>query len=244
MQPVAFCSDVPICSNFRVVVGDAGNLRFGGYPSHDCIRRPEVLKSCSCDGQYSETLLCRDYDTDKLSFNIAHDIGACTYLPDLNPTSFHYYGMINSLPTHAICNEDDRPIFILIAGGVHFHRSPAETIQRYVDPLLHQLNSTRCPGKQSPSSVSQRYKVAFIGLPASDSEVAQRYPKQESHAAMRFNAEMKQYLELHHSYVKTFDFWNLTWSGIARTSDGFHSMTDINIMKAMYVLNAMNLMLD
>ena len=38
------------------------------------------------------------------------------------------------------------------------------------------------------------------------------------------------------------DLYNLTLDGVSRTSDGFHSLSDVNMIKASYVLNIMDAM--
>jgi hypothetical protein len=147
--------------------------------------------------------------------------------------------LINKFTDERICsNEDDnRPIFIFLSQGTHHNYNPEETIEKYIHPLLSQLNNTDCGFS---SKAKKRYEVAFSGLPAIHQSVYQKYVNQTPELAHHFNTVVRNYLRDNYAHVKFVDMWNLTLGALDRTSDGFHSMTDVNVMKVMFLFNAMN----
>lgn len=63
------------------------DYRFGGFPNG---ADDKVFKGCSCDGQFSESLQCRTYDSTRFSFTDARSIGACGLVPEFYSPSFIY----------------------------------------------------------------------------------------------------------------------------------------------------------
>ena len=71
-----------------------------------------------------------------------------------------------------------------------------------------------------------------------------QYPHQRRDKVKSHNSYVHKWLTLHYPRVLYTDFWNLTADGVNRTSDGFHSLSDINVIKATYLLNIMDKMAE
>ena len=203
------------------------DYKYGGLPL--LLGNPRVYDSCRCDGQFSEHALCRFVEG--MSFTDHRQYGVCPGTP-VQPFavtythSEHYTLELNQ----SACAEDSRPIFILISGGSHYKHDATQTVQEVVEPVMAQVREARlaCP--------HMTIHVAWMGMGAQSRSLDDRYPHQRREWTASFNDEIAQYwLEKHN--VKTFDVWNLTKN--APTSDGYHHLSDVNIVKALYVLNYM-----
>ena len=68
----------------------------------------------------------------------------------------------------------------------------------------------------------------------------ERFPRQTRENATIFNEEMAVYWARQPFDVTILDWWNLTAN--VQTSDGFHSLSDVNLVKATHLLNMMDLL--
>jgi hypothetical protein len=88
------------------------------------------------------------------------------------------------------------------------------------------------------------FYFCLLGVPsASDSNIL-KYPHQNHHKAAHFYHIVDLFLQSFHPNVQLINFLALTKEGNNRSHDGYHSFTDINILKAVIVLNHMKLVVD
>lgn len=85
-------------------------------------------------------------------------------------------------------------------------------------------------------------KFDSVGVITCAPKVVEQFKHQSNEHAAKFYAAVHNYLAENYPSVKLLNLLSLTSEGINR-SDGFHSFSDINLLKAMMVLNAMKLML-
>ena len=95
-----------------------------------------------------------------------------------------------------------------------------------LEPLLAEVEqaSLSCP--------HIRFHVAVAGLGAQSRHLDAKYPFQAREGSAQFNEKLFEFTKGRYSF---FDAWNLTRN--APTSDGYHYLTDVNLVKAMYLLN-------
>lgn len=63
--------------------------------------------------------------------------------------------------------------------------------------------------------------------------------RQSRERALEFNKKMAKYWSTQSFPVTTLDWWNMTKESM--TSDGLHSVSEVNLLKATHLLHAMNL---
>ena len=68
------------------------------------------------------------------------------------------------------------------------------------------------------------------------------YPQQHRSNVKIHNLHIHGWLVNHYPHVLYIDVYNLTKNGTDHTSDGFHSLSDVNMIKASYILNVMDAM--
>lgn len=83
-------------------------------------------------------------------------------------------------------------------------------------------------------------RIVFSGIPVVDKVVEKKYPHQHRSLIKVQNLYIHRWLDRYYPRVLYIDLYNLTLDGTERTSDGFHSLSDVNMMKATYVLNLMD----
>jgi len=135
------------------------------------------------------------------------------------------------------CPESPRLVFIFLQGGHHVELSSWYGITTFLDPIMNKLQSEL-------SSCWERVKILFSGATVCSDEVVKKYPHQNRANVAEFNKNMATWLKEHHPRVESVDFFNLSAESVnsGRTADGFHSLTDVNLLKAVTVLNIMHRM--
>lgn len=201
------------------------DYKYGALPIQ--LGNSEVYDNCRCDGQFSEHPLCR---VRGMSFTDQRQYGVCSST-HVQPFALTYSGGSPTLESVAACSKDVRPSFMLVSGGGHHKSDATQTIQQLVEPTMSVVKEAMlaCP--------NVTFHVAWMGLGAQSRLLDDRYPHQRREVITIVNNDLAQYWQEQYN-VKTFDVWNLTKN--APTSDGVHYLTDVNLVKALYVLNYMD----
>jgi hypothetical protein len=218
-----------------------GDLVSGGLPRTS--PKTVLYDSCICDGQFSENKVCRDYSLSM--FNVANirSYGACSNInhgqnkranPLFNTFKFYY----NSDPQKT-CFNDTRPRFIVLQGGVHFDSSAKVTMEKHVDIMVTSLTKI-----QQTCLFKYALHFVFMGYDAQSRKLDKAYPNQSRENATLFNSEMEVLISDRFPKSKGFNitflnFWNMTRD--SQSSDGFHYLSDVNLVKAMVLFNHMDL---
>jgi len=191
--------------------------------------------TCRCDGQFSETNKCRQNNG---FFNdcTPRDLDLCRYLNDTEQFQFTYqFKTINVPPkTWELANCTDpqsRGVLIYFQGGIHYSSDVNSTIQQLIEPVTNQTGFKDC-------LKYGKVHVIWSTYTAQSRTLDKRYPKQSRESALIFNDGMEEYWAEQSFPVITLDWWNLTAD--SQTADGFHSLADVNLMKATQLLHAMN----
>ena len=218
------------------------NLDFelGSFPK-DRVFSDEVFANCRCDGQFSESKLCRGAFNEVLyHYNLAPDIHLDYYFhyrPEAKIPLDSQHFLLDA--SNRRCPTLSKPIFLLLQGGSHFTTNALKTISNFIQPSMAEVEQLM---KECSLHVRDRYKYfrfAYIGVPVISTAMEARYPHQDRINASIFNAQMRNYLYQSYPEVTYLDFWNITKDAEDRTSDGFHKLSDINMMQAVTLLNIM-----
>eukprot|EP01036_Dinobryon_divergens_P028112 gene28112-37007_t len=227
----------------------SGNFRYGGFPNVPELNS-NIYSRCNCDGQFSESTMCRDFGTEKLVISDdARKLGFCSYTKNFSPFSFIWF---SSLPdgtlktdTSFLCTNDLKPKFLYLQGGAHFATNPETFLYLLVLPIFESINRTVT---SCPYNISSTIRIAMSGVNICDKSVSAKYPTQSDANSIRFTRRLVELLREKYPLVPVvvIDFLSVTAEAIAdgRTSDGYHFLSDINLIKAMTILNVMRAMAE
>lgn len=212
----------------------SGDWAGGGLP-HDSSK--ELYDQCVCDGQFSEHVVCREYD--ESMFNMG-DVRAHRLCHGQQPWSMHFYNAYDK-PCESgcftdLCHADPRDRLVLIAGGLHFKVNAQHTITKFIEPTLDAL-------QQQQRQCQHKYKVrvVWMGLSVQMRELDGPYPHQSREWTRLFNQQVENHFAIRRGFaVNAFDVWNMTEG--AASSDGQHFLSDVNLQKSMYLVNLMQLL--
>jgi len=207
----------------------SGDLRYGAFP-HPKLTASSVYENCSCDGQFSEAQICRSYEQ-RFDFD---DMRKNSWCPNINHTSgspiFGTDVDLGCLP---------KPSFLYVQGGTHHGFNATRTISELLAPTLSGIRSTCTLGNRT---FSKQVRTVVSGVNWVTKMNADKYPHQAPKYGLAHNRGIAEYLGNEFPSAKMISFWNMTMEAANRTSDGFHHLTDINLMKAMILINIMDLM--
>lgn len=113
------------------------DLKLGGFPRGQN-KRIECMNDCGCDGQFSEFLLCRDYDLITFLPPDARDHGFCTRLPS-DLFKFRYVDSCCIPDFTYLFSADPRPILFVLNGGTHYESDPDAIQGRLLNGLMDDL---------------------------------------------------------------------------------------------------------
>jgi hypothetical protein len=218
------------------------DYKSGGYPRFGGQIAPELLDQCVCDGQFSEEIHCRSFDT---NFYTAADVRSYGVCPGVRVGGFGFqflgtwglkpYGQIANVPFNPEYREriiqDGRPVLTVIQAGIH---------QRH--NLTRALEETFAPATAAIKNFSRlsRGKVftLFMGSHAESRRVDPSFPDQTREYVAKYHAGLEK--EAARVGAFYFDFWNLTAN--AATQDGVHMLSDTQVIKAMSMLHLAHLL--
>ena len=201
------------------------DLQYGALPLQ--LENTEVYDKCQCDGQFSEHGLCRVGHMMAVSDHRKY--GLCAGL-QLQPFWLGFAGNLGW--SEDMCTRDHRPVLAVLGGGAHQESIVNDTIDEVVEPFMQELRRAQyaCP--------HVTFHVAWMGMGVQSRSLDDKYPHQRRELILDFNSGIFRHLQDAH-FVQSFDVWNLTHN--AGTSDGFHYLSEVNMLKAMYILNYMDL---
>lgn len=226
------------------------DLRWGGFPRYDL--NSTLLNECNCDGQFSEGPLCRTYDSNRFRTNDIRKLGLCAHSLDKHlPTSFGYDvrtssdNSANDDRGNWICGSpgDVRPRFLYLQGATHLGTSSQIAIPTSFEPYLKRITSKmrECHGG-GVLNPDTHLRIVFAGAPVNLPAIEKKYPSQRRDRVARYNDEVAAWLHQEYPLAMTLNFYNMTLEAVNRTSDGFHSLTDVNVMKVTSILAMMDRM--
>ena len=204
-----------------------GNFEYGGACLYQN-KASDYFDNCRCDGMFSEAINCR---CSAVTFDDNRKIGVCNGRQ-------HFSLVFNDRKAYnyedLFCTDGDtRPVFFYLSGGAHFHEDVNRTIQEFVEPNLKAIAaaSFKC------STVKTLVSWGTMGAQARTLD--KRFPKQARENTLLFNEATVEYILHRNSDIVIFDWWQLTCGGM--TSDGLHLLTDVNVIKALYIVNYLDL---
>ena len=201
------------------------DYEYGALPL--MVEDPEVYDKCRCDGQFAENDLCRVGHL--CSFIDNRQYGLCLG-SRINPFALIYDE--HSLRWNdGMCPRDGRPIFIMLGGGSHHSSDAKATINGVIRPIMEEVKqaATACP--------HVKLHVAWIGLGAQSRSLDELYPHQRREKVAAFNEAVSAFWSAEYD-APHLDVWNLTRN--APSSDYYHYLSDVNALKAMYLMNLLD----
>jgi hypothetical protein len=191
---------------------------------------------CQCDGLFSEESTCRRR-RDKGVEALGKTIGGIPIGCDAAGRGYNFSVLSGSPPTTLTCDQvlsDGRPLFYYLQIAVHKNNNPSAAIESY-----QQIFETI---KTAFDGCLHLIRVVVSGATVCSETLERMYPFQHRSQALQFNIEVEKWLHHHHPHVVFLDPWNLSRASLNRSSDGFHFLTDYNIITATTLLNLMDRM--
>jgi hypothetical protein len=196
---------------------------------------------CYCDGQYSEHPSCRKipwemlhtmdlqpYCRNDTSTSIAN-VYMHSYAHAEGPPDFNNFDGIHNCSTPITSSTDERPMLLILQGGLHFGTNATRTFQHFGPIFDHPVVQT--------CAQQQKLHMIWSSFDTHSPSTYQMYPFQSATNGNKFNQEMQDLFSQHNNMVHNLtivDWMNLTQG--AQTSDGVHHLTNVNYFKAQYLL--------
>jgi hypothetical protein len=218
------------------------DLRFGGIPLKEQLSQSSY-EQCGCDGLFSESLKCREFMffprnaaqvTLETTFALSDwsDWKLCSTYTRPRDRSAFVMDVVMWSKASISCPLSKKPIFIMLQFGHHCHLEVGRCTAQATDRMnVIQTRLKEC---------MERVKIVYVGATVCSDAVVRKYPHQNKGHILDFNAKMKQWFTQHHPEVLHVQYWNVSNDASARTSDGFHPLSDINLLKAVTTLNIMH----
>ena len=213
----------------------------GNYTHTPFMDLDDVATKCNCDGLFSENSLCRNtepYFRDQTNIN---DIPG-----NLCPGSNFSIGKVMNSPfmelkgkvnkgKHIRWDEIEcyRPsykgLLLVMQGGLHWKMNATETYEQMIRPILLHPKYRDCVNRQ-------KVRTIWLSATAQSKELDERFPHQSRTSVLAFERKIQSLLDAEKfaEGITTLDWWSLTAD--SPTSDGLHSLTDVNLAKAAQVL--------
>lgn len=225
----------------------SGDWRFGALPRLSGAQG--LTANCNCDGQFSESRVCRTYSTSLFDMPDPHDYGICPTL--LSVFRFVYHSTLgdeapqpwNQRRCDASEFNDDRPLLVVYSVGYHIGLIAERLVHPdgelavilnsiYVDPQA----SEPCAHSRAPA----RVQFALVGVPRQAALLDDKYTNQRPEFVDLFNLKIAQFVDAFTAKHKlpsipVFDVAPLSLN--AASSDGLHTLQDSNMIRNQYVLN-------
>ena len=241
-SPVEICETLNKYSHF-ILQGDSlsrqmmqgllilltNDLALGGTSKYLAIQ-----DECMCDGQFSEHKLCREY------VNYPTGIHVCEASRDIESKSVKISvdlqkKNVGSMLENVNCSgPNERGIIYTLQGGAHHGVNPESFFRARIQPLLNNPNFIKC-------RELKKLKLIWLSYGAQSRELDDKYPHQSRENGILFNSAIERELKRQIEDVVIVDWLWLTSE--AQTSDGFHFLTDVNIVKAnlfIHILTQLN----
>jgi hypothetical protein len=130
--------------------------------------------------------------------------------------------------------------YFAMQGSGHQATNASVVINDYLSPDITTLKEwfRDCP---------EKLLLTYTGATVSSEYLEELYPHQRREKVRAFNDHVRTWLAANHPAVVFLDPYNITFSaiypsvGVSRSSDGFHLISDFNILYANVLLNLMHI---
>lgn len=224
------------------------DFRYGGVlPGVPGFNYTDLHTHCTCDGTYSELDVCRKYlrpvelsPSDINSkyqycskYPVSHHVKTNIYIDDslLDYSEFDFKGKL--------CGPERTLRLVMIQGGSHYSFAADKhipVVRQLIDRLVQAVTSCE-------HNIAGLVRVVFSGVPMVHPAVTAMFPLETDERAVEFYRDMQHFFQVEYPSmtVVMLDFLNLTRDANrrGRSSDGFHQLSDVNMIKVMTLLNVM-----
>ena len=120
-------------------------------------------------------------------------------------------------------------LLLVMQGGLHWKMNATETYEQMIRPILLHPKYRDCVNRQ-------KVRTIWLSATAQSKELDERFPHQSRTSVLAFERKIQSLLDAEKfaEGITTLDWWSLTAD--SPTSDGLHSLTDVNLAKAAQVL--------
>ena len=142
-------------------------------------------------------------------------------------------------PFSRTCGSLDGKAYMFAVQGAAHHMTNATTV---ITTWLHRdISAVRGWFKECPESLLIVYTGATVCVEA----VEKLFPHQNREKVRAYNDHIRNWLHATHPSVIFLDPYNITLNAVSdpvspRTSDGFHFLSDVNVLQANVLLNLMH----
>lgn len=223
-----------------------GDFQYGSYGLNFDQLSSQEKELCQCDGQFSESKLCRLHCVDRVDMS-AEEFRRLHHCPGSDGSSPHpvstVLGAQKFEDVSMVCADQPSTSnlrFLWFQGGTHDETDP----KKYYSKLKRMMDSLKRNLENCPHKTSDHFRIVFTGVPIVSPAVENKYPLQIRSRAVDFYHEMARLLHNDFPQIVTVSFLRLTEyaSNHGYTADGFHQLSDTNLIKAMTMLNLMRAM--
>jgi hypothetical protein len=199
--------------------------------------REDTYESCMCDGQFSEYIECRRQPFE-INFNKPFPEGLiCTGTPGFSFPRFSctQFGHIS---IDGFCSDSKLNGVLILQGGAHL----GYTLKRFIKNFRSIITAVHGAIQSCPHDISQKLRIIVMGSTPTSARLASIYSLQEAANIIRYNKEVKDFIQEALPGSVYLDTFNVSMEAIemGRTSDGAHFLTDINMMRVMLLVNIMH----
>eukprot|EP00978_Attheya_sp_CCMP212_P030073 scaffold109422_cov43-Attheya_sp.AAC.2 len=218
-----------------VLMGLREDLVLGGILTSKLSGEDSPYSLCHCDGVYSGDMKCRQNDGVFHSLS-PRALGICSRLPPERQFAFPalYAGFRTEPKIVFPCNDPSyRGLLLVLQNGPwsRRHKNWKELIKGWFKEHFEDEQFLKCLHHN-------KVHVIWLGYGTSQTpELDKVYELQQFAPIQEFNEFTKSYLETlpFANVITTIDLLNLTRG--SQTSDGFHGLSEVNLVKAYHILN-------
>ena len=125
-------------------------------------------------------------------------------------------------------DEDYKGILIVLQGGLHWFMNATDTFDSLIQPVITHDRFHECLSLG-------KIRLIWLAMTAQSRLLDDPYSHQKRENAVVFNEEIrKSFIEAGYPDILILDWYNMT--NDSQTSDGLHSLTEVNLAKASQLL--------
>jgi hypothetical protein len=235
------------------------DLRYGAFPKDPLRGNSVIFKYCGCDGQFSLSPLClRFIDRKHYSFKDCRDSGLCTWADKFKSPSFYYVETFpsakNEVPGQnhqtpnwtssvtSLCSDDKRPRFVFLEAGLHLFHNASSLVTKFILPKMSAIYTVI---KNCKYPIHDLIRIVFSDSSLPWTNYYSRSIHKFQNTSLLFSSERQKHFKdlktllAKHPQLQFVSFHRIVMEAYKTSYDGNTSLTDVNILKAIYTLNLM-----
>jgi hypothetical protein len=123
----------------------------------------------------------------------------------------------------------------VLQGGAHFKSNAEEALRNWIDPLFNHETFHVC-------RQLNKLKIIWLSYGSQSRQLDEKFPHQSREYVAEFNVQMETELKKRVPDVVIIDWAHLTAE--AQTSDGFHFLSDVNLVKSSHLASIISFLAE